>query len=214
MSLLENFIKYIKIDTQSIEDVPFNPSSKKQFNLGNLLVEELKSVGVDNAYIDEHCYVYAYIPSNTASSTTIGLIAHLDTATEMSGENVNPQVIENYNGENITLNKDLNIVMNVIDFPILKKHIGQTIITTDGTTLLGADDKAGVAIIMEVVREIMENKELPHPNILITFTPDEEVGMGTHSFNFDLYKKYNCTFAYTLDGDEIDTLNFEGGNNL
>ena len=212
MKKKNRFINYVKIDTQSVDDVPYNPSSKKQFNLGNLLVEELKSLGIDNAYIDEHCYVYAFIPSNTSASTTIGLIAHLDTATEMSGANVNPQVIENYNGEDIVLNKEHNILMKVSDFPILKKHKGQTIITTDGTTLLGADDKAGVAIIMEVVKEIMGNKDLPHPNIIITFTPDEEVGMGTHSFNYELYKKYNCKFAYTLDGDEIDTLNFENFN--
>lgn len=212
MSLLENFIRYVKIDTQSDDTVETNPTTQKQFNLGNLLVEELHNIGIDNAYIDEHCYVYAFIPSNTSSTKTVGLIAHLDTATEMSGKNVNPQIIDNYNGEDIVLNKEQNIIMYAKDFPKLKNQIGKQIVTTDGTTLLGADDKAGIAIIMEVVKNIVENKNLPHPNIIITFTPDEEVGMGTNSFNYDYYAKYGCDFAYTLDGDEIDTLNFENFN--
>ena len=152
------------------------------------------------------------IPSNTSSSTAVGLIAHLDTATEMSGANVNPQIIENYDGKDIILNKDLGIVMSVKEFPALVKYAGKTLITTDGTTLLGADDKAGVAIIMEVVKTLMENPEIPHPTILITFTPDEEVGMGTHTFNYDYYKQYNCTTAFTLDGDDINTINFENFN--
>ena len=212
MSILENFIKYVKIDTQSAEGVDYNPTTKKQFNLGNILVTELKELGVENAFIDEHCYVYGMIPSNTSSSTAVGLIAHLDTATEMSGANVNPQIIENYDGKDIILNKDLGIVMSVKEFPALVKYAGKTLITTDGTTLLGADDKAGVAIIMEVVKTLMENPEIPHSTILITFTPDEEVGMGTHTFYYDYYKQYNCTTAFTLDGDDINTINFENFN--
>ena len=212
MSLLENFIKYVKIDTQSDDTVEVNPTTKKQFDLGNLLVEELHSLGISNAYIDEHCYVYAFIPSNTSSTKTVGLIAHLDTATEMSGKDVNPKIIDKYDGSDIILNEELNIIMSPNEFPKLKNQIGKQIVTTDGTTLLGADDKAGIAIIMEVVKEISLNKELPHPNIIITFTPDEEVGMGTNSFNYDYYEKHNCNFAYTLDGDEINTLNFENFN--
>ena len=148
MSLLENFIRYVKIDTQSDDTVETNPTTQKQFNLGNILVEELHNIGIDNAYIDEHCYVYAFIPSNTSSTKTVGLIAHLDTATEMSGKNVNPQIIDNYNGEDIVLNKEQNIIMYAKDFPKLKNQIGKQIVTTDGTTLLGADDKAGIAIII------------------------------------------------------------------
>lgn len=212
MSLLENFIRYVKIDTQSQEGCDYNPSTKKQFNLGNILVEELKNLGVTNAYIDEHCYVYGFIPSNSESTKTIGLIAHLDTATEMTGCNVNPQIIEKYDGKDIILNKELNIIMSPNEFPSLTKYVGKTLITTDGTTLLGADDKAGIAIIMEVVKELSENPDIPHPNIIITFTPDEEVGMGTATFNYDYYKQYNCDTAFTLDGDEIESINFENFN--
>ncbi len=212
MSLLENFIKYVKIDTQSSDEGITNPTTQKQFNLGNMLVDELKSLGIENAFIDDHCYVYGFIPSNTDSNESIGLIAHLDTATEMTGDNVKPNIIEKYDGKDIILNKELNIVMSPKDFPSLNNQVGKTIITTDGTTLLGADDKAGIAIIMEVVKIINEDPSLPHPNILITFTPDEEVGKGTDSFNYDFYEKHNCKMAYTLDGDEINTLNFENFN--
>lgn len=212
MSLLENFIKYVKIDTQSQEGINHNPTTKKQFILGQMLVDDLHSLGIDNAFIDDYCYVYAFIPTNTSCQETIGLIAHLDTALEMTGKNVVPQIINNYDGKDIILNKDLNIIMNTSEFPNLKKLKGDTIITTDGTTLLGADDKAGIAIIMEIVNKLINNKDLPHPNIIITFTPDEEVGMGTNSFNYEYYNKHNCHMAYTFDGDEIESLNFENFN--
>lgn len=212
MSLLERFVNYVKIDTQSVEGLDYNPSTKKQFDLANILVDELHQLGMDNAYVDDNCYVYGFLPSNTNSTKTIGLIAHLDTATEMSGANVNPKIIDNYDGKDIILNNDLNIIMSVNEFPTLNKYIGKTLITTDGTTLLGADDKAGIAIIMELVKTIFENPYIPHPNIIITFTPDEEVGMGTKTFNYDYYKKYNCNTAFTLDGDDINTINFENFN--
>lgn len=212
MSLLDNFLTYVKIDTQSSEEVATNPTTAKQFNLGNLLVEELHKMGIVDAFIDEHCYVYAYIPSNTACHKTIGLIAHMDTALEMPGKNVNPQVIKKYNGNDIILNNEKNIIMKVKDFPSLKGVIGHTIITTDGTTLLGADDKAGVAIIMEVLHLITKNHKLPHPNIIITFTPDEEVGMGTNSFNYNYYKEHHCSMAYTLDGGDVNVINYENFN--
>lgn len=211
MSLLENFIKYIKVDTQSSEEGSSNPTTNKQFDLGNLLVEQLHQLGLSNAFIDEKCYVYAYLPSNTQCDRTIALIAHLDTSSEMTGTNVKPKIIEQYDGKDIILNDALNIVMKVNDFPYLKELKGQTIITTDGTTLLGADDKAGIAIIMEIITQIMSNNIL-HPNIIITFTPDEEVGMGTNGFNYQYYQDHNCTMAYTFDGDEIDTINFENFN--
>lgn len=212
MSLLENFIRYVKIDTQSAENVDTNPTTSKQFVLGNLLVDELHLLGIDNAYIDNNCYVYAFIPSNTKSDKTIGLIAHLDTALEMSGKGVRPQIINNYDGKDIVLNEEKNITLKIDEFPTLKSLIGQTIITTDGTTLLGADDKAGIAIIMEIITKIQKDKTLPHPNIIITFTPDEEVGMGTNNFNYDYYKMHNCPMAYTFDGDDVNILNFENFN--
>lgn len=211
MNILKRFINYVKIDTQSDDAILTNPTTKKQFDLGNLLVEELKNIGISNAFIDEHCYVYAYLPSNKNVNKTIGLIAHMDTATEMPGKNVKPQIINDYDGNDIILNKEKNIVMKVSDFPNLKGKVHHQLVTTDGTTLLGADDKAGIAIIMEVVEELLKNNT-PYPNIIITFTPDEEVGMGTNSFNFDYYQKHNCTMAYTIDGGSIDTLSFENFN--
>jgi len=211
MSLLENFIKYVKIDTQSDDTKDVNPTTSKQFELGNLLVNQLKELGITNAFIDEHCYVYAFI-EGTNPDKTIGLIAHLDTALEMSGKGVKPNIIKDYDGGIITLNKELGITMSPVDFPSLNNVINHTIITTDGTTLLGADDKAGVAIIMEIAETLMENKQIKHPNIIITFTPDEEVGMGTNSFNYDFYKSHGCNVAYTLDGGDIEEINYENFN--
>ncbi len=212
MTLLENFLKYVKVDTQSAEGIDTNPTTSKQFNLARMLVDDLHKLGIDNALLDDKCYVYAFIPSNTTCEKTIGLIAHLDTALEMPGKNVSPQVITEYDGSDIVLNNELNIIMKTEDFPNLKKLKGETIITTDGTTLLGADDKAGVAIIMSIVENIVRDKSIPHPNIIITFTPDEEVGMGTNGFNYSYYKEHHCNMAYTFDGDDIDTLNFENFN--
>ncbi len=211
MDILERFINYVKIDTQSDEQVPTNPTTKKQFDLGNLLVEELKNIGISNAFIDDNCYVYGYLPSNVGSTKTIGLIAHMDTATELTGKNVSPKIIEDYEGKDIILNKEKNIIMKVSDFPNLKNKVHHTIVTTDGTTLLGADDKAGIAIIMEVISKLI-NSNYNYPNIIITFTPDEEVGMGTNSFNVDYYKEHNCSMAYTIDGGDINTLSFENFN--
>lgn len=211
MSILENFLNYVIIDTQSSEDVSTNPTTKKQFELGNLLVKELHELGVTNAFIDDTCYVYGFIPSNSNSTKTIGLIAHMDTATELTGKNVSPQVVKDYDGKDIILNKDLNIILSPNEFPSLKKKIHHTIVTTNGTTLLGADDKAGIAIIMEVVKHLV-SCSAPHPNVIITFTPDEEVGLGTNSFNYDYYKKHNCKMAYTLDGGDISTISFENFN--
>lgn len=211
MDILERFINYVKIDTQSDEEITTNPTTKKQFDLGNLLVEELKSIGIGNAFIDEHCYVYGYLPSNVGSTKTIGLIAHMDTATELTGKNVSPKIIEDYDGKDIILNEEKNIIMKVSDFPNLKNKVHHTLVTTDGTTLLGADDKAGIAIIMEVILKLI-NSNYNYPNIIITFTPDEEVGMGTNSFNVDYYKEHNCTMAYTIDGGDINTLSFENFN--
>ena len=207
--IISRFLNYVSYDTQSVDESTTVPSSLKQRKLGEVLAQELIELGVSNAYLDEYGYVYGYIPSNTNSSLTIGLIAHQDTAPDASGANIKPNVIEEYQGEIIKLGNGLEL--NPKEFPSLQRQHGHTLITTDGTTLLGADDKAGITIIMEVVKNIINNN-LPHPNLIITFTPDEEVGRGTDYFNFEYYKQYNCSFAYTIDGGEPFEINFENFN--
>lgn len=209
MNIKERFLKYVSFDTQSDSNSQTHPSSLKQFDLGNYLLKELHEMKIYNAFIDEFCYVYAYIPSNCNSSKTVGLIAHMDTAGEASGKDVKPNIISCYNGQKIIVNKELGIILDPKEFPRLNSQLGHELITTDGTTLLGADDKAGIAIIMESIKNI---NELEHPNIIITFTPDEEIGEGTSKFNFDYYKEHNCTLAYTLDGDKPNVINFENFN--
>lgn len=212
MSIEQKFLRYIQMDTQSEEGKETTPSTEKQFLLGKQLVKELHALGVTNAYLDEYCYVYGYIPGNQENTKTIGLIAHLDTATELTGANVHPQVIRDYDGSEIVLNEDLGITLSPNEFSSLSKKIGHTLITTDGTTLLGGDDKAGIAIIMEVVEQLYQTPSLSRPNIIVTFTPDEEVGMGTFHFNYTYYQEHNCHMAYTIDGGPIDVINFENFN--
>lgn len=212
MTITQRFLKYISVDTQSDDNSNSYPTTPKQYLLGNILVDELHELGIENAHIDEYCYVYAYIPSNVANSKTIGLIAHLDTATELTGAGIKPQIIEKYDGGTITINEKLGIYLSPTEFPSLQKQLGHELITTDGTTLLGADDKAGIAIIMDVLKQLIDNPTLPHPNIIVTFTPDEEVGKGVDKFNFEYYREHNCHMAYTLDGGEINTINFENFN--
>lgn len=209
IQIIKRFLNYVSFDTQSVEESTTVPSSLKQRKLGELLAQELKELGVNNAYLDEYGYVYGYIPSNTNSELTIGLIAHQDTATEASGANIQPEIILEYQGQIIELANGLKLNPN--DYTSLKRQIGHTLVVTDGSTLLGADDKAGITIIMEVVKNILENN-LPHPNLIITFTPDEEIGRGTDYFNFDYYKELNCNFAYTVDGGEPFEINFENFN--
>ena len=196
--LIERFISYCKIDTQSDPTSNSSPSSMKQFDLANLLVKQLHELGVDNAYVDEHCYVYATIVGNRSSDKIVGFIAHMDTA-DFNGHGVNPRLITNYDGKLIKLNDDYNL--DSLEFPDLEKHIGLDLIVTDGTTLLGADDKAGIAAIMETVAYYHDNPEVKHPTFKIAFTPDEEVGLGTAYFDV---KKFGCDFAYTLDGGAIN----------
>lgn len=207
----QRFLKYISFDTQSDETTGTVPSTKKQFDLARYLENELKSMGIENAYCDEHCYVYGYLESNCNSKQTIGLIAHLDTSDEASGKDVKPNDILSYDGKTIKLNEKLGKYLDPNEFPRLNKQIGHNIITTDGTTLLGADDKAGIAIIMTVIEELLHSN-IERPNILVTFTPDEEIGGGTAKFNYDLYKKFNCDIAYTLDGGELEVINYENFN--
>lgn len=209
-SILEKFLRYVKIDTQSDENCEETPSTKKQFDLANLLVKELEELGVKDIVLDEHCYLFATIPSNLPAGSPdvpqIGFLAHLDTSPDVSGENVKPQVIENYQGGDITLPGDKNVVIKTTENPNLAKCIGHKIVTSDGTTLLGSDDKSGVAAIMQLVQVLKENPDIKHGNIRIGFTPDEEIGRGTQ--HFDL-KRFNCQYAYTIDGGMPGELNKE-----
>lgn len=211
MTNLERFFKYIKFNTQSNPYTTTSPSTTGQLKLGEYLVEELQNLGISNAYLDEYGYVYAYIKSNIKTDKTIGLIAHMDTSFDASGENVNPRIIENYDGSAILYENRPSLVLSKDEFPELSKKIGHTLIVTDGTTLLGADDKAGIAIIMSTIEKIQQTNT-NYPNIIITFTPDEEIGEGTKNFNYEYYKNYNCNLAYTLDGGDISEINFENFN--
>ncbi|MBG0764218.1 MAG: peptidase T [Tissierellales bacterium] len=208
--LLERFIKYVKIDTQSDEESKSNPSTEKQFDLGRLLEKELKELGFENVNLDENCNLWAELKSNTDKDVpSIGFIAHMDTATDVTGKDVKPQIIKNYKGKDIVLNEDNDIVLKTEDFPELKNYKGQTLITTDGTTLLGADNKAGIAEIITALEYFIENPEVKHGDIKIAFTPDEEVGRGTETFDVE---KFKTDFAYTIDGGEIGGLEYETFN--
>jgi tripeptide aminopeptidase len=208
--IIDRFIKYIKIDTQSDPENPAFPSTEKQFNLGNLLVEELKSIGLEDVTIDHQCYVMATLPSNIDYEVpTIGFIAHIDTSPDFSGENVNPQLHYNYDGKDIILNKEENIVLSPSYFDDLLLYKGQTLITTDGTTLLGADDKAGIVEIVTAMEYLVQHPEIKHGKIRIAFTPDEEVGKGAHQFDVE---KFGAEWAYTMDGSEVGELEYENFN--
>lgn len=209
MKVQERFLKYVTFDTQSDENSQTTPSSLKQLKLAKYLVDELKNIGVTNAYVDEFGIVYGSLLANCeASCPKIGFIAHMDTSPDMSGENVKPRIIENYDGSDIILNEKLNIHMGPNDFESLNRNIGENLIVTDGTTLLGADDKAGIAEIMTMLETIIQ-KNLPHGDIKIAFTPDEEVGRGTDHFNV---KAFDADFAYTVDGGEVEFIDYENFN--
>ncbi|MBI5325366.1 MAG: peptidase T [Ignavibacteriae bacterium] len=210
---LDRLLRYVKIDTQSKEGVENTPSTEKQFNLANLLVKELKEIGVKDASIDEHCYIYASIPSNLPGThpafgkvPPIGFNAHVDTSPDVTAENVKPQVIENYRGGDIILPGDENVIILESENKGLAECIGHTLVTSDGTTLLGSDDKSGIAAIMVVAETLMNNKEILHGDIKIAFTPDEEIGQGTKFFDL---QKYGAKYAYTLDGELPGELNKE-----
>jgi len=208
--VVEKFLRYVSYDTKSDEESTTVPSTKGQMVLGTQLVKELKEMGIQEVSIDDNGYVMATIPSNVDKAIpTIGFIAHMDTAPDMSGKDVNPKFVENYDGEDIVLNQENNIVLSPKDFPELKNYIGKTLITTDGTTLLGADDKAGISEIMAAVEYLIENPKFPHGTIRIGFTPDEEVGRGADIFDV---KKFAADFAYTIDGGTIGELEYENFN--
>lgn len=204
--MLNRFLNYIKYDTKSNSENEACPSSPGQLELGRYLVAELKDLGLDDAHMDENGYVYATLPGNTKDVPTIGLIAHMDTAPDMDGKCEKPQIIE-YQGGDIKLNEEYT--MTVKEFPVLNELIGQKLITTDGTTLLGADDKAGIAIIISAVEHLLENPEIKRGDIKIGFTPDEEIGRGADLFDVE---KFGADFAYTLDGGPIGELEYENFN--
>ena len=208
-SVTERFLRYISYDTQSKEEGEQVPSTTKQLELGKLLTTELKEMGVANVRMDEHGYIYGEIPANTEEKiTSLGFIAHMDTSPALSGKDVKPQFVENYDGGDICLNKEKDIWLLTSDFPEMKNYKGKTLITTDGTTLLGADDKAGVSEIMTAVEQIITEK-IPHGDIWIGFTPDEEVGSGADLFDLDYFK---ARFAYTVDGDYEGEVAYENFN--
>lgn len=210
MDLIERFIRYVKIDTQSDADSQSVPSTQKQFDLLKLLKRELEELGVKDIRLETNGNLYATIPANAKKKVpSIGLMAHVDTASEMSGKNVKPQIFKNYKGQVITLNPTLGVKLDPKVFPSLKRHLGKTLVTTDGTTLLGADDKAGVAIIMTLVEFLMDHPTIQHGPIQIGFTCDEEIGRGVAHFDPNLFK---ADFAYTLDGGPIDEINYENFN--
>ena len=208
-TVLERFLKYIAIDTQSKDEVEKLPSTEKQFNLARVLVQELKEMGAEVSLDDEHCYIYASIPATKEGIPAIGFIAHMDTAPSLSGTNVKPRVVKNYQGGDIVLNQDLNVVLSPRQFPELESFHGKDLVVTDGTTLLGADDKAGVAEIMTMVEYLIKHPELPHGEIKIGFTPDEEVGRGVDLFEV---KRFGADFAYTVDGGQLGEIEYENFN--
>jgi len=208
--ILDRFLTYIKIDTQSDPNNPAFPSTEKQWNLAHLLVDELKTIGMQDVAMDNNCYIMATLPSNIDYEVpTIGFVAHIDTSPDFSGTNVHPQVHENYDGKDIVLNKEKNIILSPDYFEDLLLYKGQTLITTDGTTLLGADDKAGITEIVSAMEHLLKNPDIKRGKIRICFTPDEEVGKGAHLFDVE---KFGAEWAYTMDGSEIGELEYENFN--
>ncbi|MCY7732170.1 peptidase T [Bacillus safensis] len=208
--MIQRFTSYVKVDTQSDAEGESCPSTEGQLNLARQLVEEMKSIGIQEVTMDENGYVMGTIPSNTDKDVpTIGFLAHIDTATDFTGKNVKPQLHENYQGGDITLNEDLHIVLSPQQFPNLQKYQGHTLITTDGTTLLGADNKAGIAEIMTAMHYLIEHPDIKHGKIRVAFTPDEEIGRGPHKFDVDAF---GASYAYTIDGGPLGELQYESFN--
>ena len=208
--IIDRFISYVIIDTESDSSSETTPSTKKQWDLANKLVEELKSIGMQDITIDKNAYIMATLPSNVDHEVpTIGFISHFDTSPDFSGANVKPQIISNYDGGDIVLNAEQNIILSPKYFKDLLQYKGQTLITTDGTTLLGADDKAGITEIVSAMEFLINNPEIKHGKIRIGFTPDEEIGRGAHHFDVE---KFGCDWAYTMDGSQVGELEYENFN--
>ncbi|WP_417368507.1 peptidase T [Flavobacterium beibuense] len=208
--IIDRFISYVTVDTESDPNSDTTPSTAKQWDLANQLVEELKAIGMEDVTIDENAYIMATLPSNVDHEVpTIGFVSHFDTTPDFTGANVKPQIIENYDGGDIVLNKEQNIVLSPGYFKDLLQYKGQTIITTDGTTLLGADDKAGITEIVTAMEYLIKNPEIKHGKIRVGFTPDEEIGRGAHKFDVE---KFGADWAYTMDGSQIGELEYENFN--
>ena len=208
--ITDRFIKYVRIDTESDPNNPEFPSTEKQWDLAKVLVNDLKKIGLKNIDLDDNCYIMATLPSNLDYEVpTIGFISHIDTSPDFTGKNVNPKIVENYQGNDIILNEEKKIVLSPDYFEDLLQYKGQTLITTDGTSLLGADDKAGITEIVTAMEYLLNNPEIKHGKIRICFTPDEEVGKGAHLFDVE---KFGAAWAYTMDGSQIGELEYENFN--
>lgn len=208
--VIDRLIAYAQVDTQSDENSPTCPSTPGQLTLGQLLVDELKEIGMQDVMMDENGYIMATLPANSDKSIpTIGFLAHMDTATDFTGAGVKPQVIDNYDGQDIILNRAQNVVLSPQEFPELHGYKGHTLVTTDGTTLLGADDKAGIAEIMTAMEYLIQHPELKHGKIRVAFTPDEEIGRGPHKFDVEAF---GAKYAYTMDGGPLGELQYESFN--
>ena len=210
MTLLEQFLKYVSFDTQSSEETGVTPSTPGQMVFARYLKDELESLGLQEVTLDDNGYLFATLPANTDEEVpVVGFIAHMDTSPDMSGKGVSPRIVRNYDGGDITLCADENIVLSPAQFPELLAHVGEDLIVTDGKTLLGADDKAGIAEIVSAVVYLQQHPEIKHGKIRIGFNPDEEIGLGAHKFDVE---KFACDWAYTMDGGEVGELEFENFN--
>ena len=208
--VVDKFLKYVSFDTMSCEDSQTCPSTDGQWLLAQTLVEELQTMGAEEIVLDrEHCYVYASIPATVPDAKVLGFIAHMDTSPAVSGKNVHPRIVKNYDGGRIVLNEQENISMDAVQFPELMQYVGKSLIVTDGTTLLGADDKAGVAEIMAMAEYLLQNPQIPHGKIRIGFTPDEEIGQGADFFHVE---QFGADYAYTVDGGALGELEYENFN--
>jgi tripeptide aminopeptidase len=210
MALVERFLRYVSFDTQSSEETRITPSTPGQMVFAKYLKSELESLGLEEITLDEHGYLFATLPANTDKEIpTIGFIAHMDTSPDMSGKDVTPRIVENYNGSEIVLDAEERVVLSPAQFPELLDHKGEDLIVTNGKTLLGADDKAGIAEIVSAMAYLKEHPEIKHGKIRIGFNPDEEIGEGAHKFDVE---KFGCEWAYTMDGGEVGELEFENFN--
>lgn len=210
MNIVDRFLKYVSFDTQSADDSATTPSTEKQWLLAYYLKEELEQIGMTEVELDENGYLYATLPANTDRAVpTIGFIAHMDTSPDCSGQNVMPRIVKNYDGKDLVLDAEAGIVSTTKKFPELLNHVGEDLIVTNGHTLLGADDKAGIAEIVQAMVYLMEHPEIKHGKIRVGFNPDEEIGLGAHKFDVE---KFGCEWAYTMDGGELGELEFENFN--
>src|SRR5690606_32988791 len=208
--IINRFLSYVTVDTQSNPNSQTTPSTKKQWDLANALVAELKAIGMSEVTIDENAYIMATLPSNVDHHVpVVGFISHFDTSPDFTGANVKPQLIENYDGKDIVLNREENIILSPDYFDDLLLYKGQTLITTDGTTLLGADDKAGICEIISAMEYLIQHPEIKHGTLKVGFTPDEEIGRGAHKFDV---KKFGADWAYTMDGSQVGELEYENFN--